>query len=95
MEGVGGRKFFARELPVAKLRQQFRSKWVRAIFRISHHCRRDIRDAGVRFSQGPPLPSGHPGCGSLPIIIYFYYNDERSRIRDGKAIGTILPRSTF
>ena len=51
MEGVGGRKFFARELPVAKLRQQFRSKWVRAIFRISHHCRRDIRDAGASRSS--------------------------------------------
>ena len=36
MEGVGGRKFFAREPFVAKLHQQFRSKWVRATFRISH-----------------------------------------------------------
>src|SRR3989344_2975424 len=42
----------------------FSAKWVLTFSNKHHHCRRDIQDAGVRFSQGPPLPSGHPGCRS-------------------------------
>src|SRR3989344_3251951 len=42
----------------------FSAKWVPTFSNKHHHCRRDIQDAGVRFSQGPPLPSGHPGCRS-------------------------------
>jgi len=50
MEGVGGRKFFAHEPPVEKLRQQFRSKWVRAKFRISHilEKRKELEAASLR-----------------------------------------------